>query len=73
VRNGKSIEIVALKKIVLDVFRCIVCSSMLSSVLAIIEQSMGARNRVGIGLSYTGLPGYIGWRNRFLGIDSWAH
>ncbi len=20
----------------------------------------------------TGLPGYIGWRNRFLGIDSWA-
>jgi hypothetical protein len=20
----------------------------------------------------TGLPGYIGWRNRFLGINSWA-
>jgi hypothetical protein len=20
----------------------------------------------------TGPPGYIGWRNRFLGIDSWA-
>jgi hypothetical protein len=20
----------------------------------------------------TGLPGYIGWRNSFLGIDSWA-
>jgi hypothetical protein len=25
-----------------------------------------------IGLSYTGTPGYIDWRNRFLGIDSWA-
>ncbi len=31
------------------------------------QQSMGARNRVGIGLSYR-LP----WRNWFLGIDSWA-
>jgi hypothetical protein len=20
----------------------------------------------------TGQPGYIGWRNRFLGIDAWA-
>jgi hypothetical protein len=37
----------------------------------ILEHSMGARNRIGIG--------YIGWRNRFLGtrnlflgIDSWA-
>jgi hypothetical protein len=29
----------------------------------ILEQSMGARNRVGIGLSYRpGPPGYIGWR-----------
>jgi len=34
----------------------------------IFKQSMGARNRVGIGLP----PGYIGWRNSFLGIDSWA-
>jgi hypothetical protein len=34
---------------------------------------MGARNRVGIGLSYRpAMPGYIGWRNWFLGIDSWA-
>ncbi len=32
---------------------------------------MGARNRGGIGLSYRP-PGYIGWRNSFLGIDSWA-
>jgi hypothetical protein len=36
----------------------------------IFKQSMGARNRVGIGLSY--LPGFIGWRNSFLGIDFWA-
>jgi len=28
----------------------------------IFKQSMGARNP----------PGYIGWRNSFLGIDSWA-
>ncbi len=31
-----------------------------------LEQSMGARNRVGIGI------GYMGWWNRFLGIDYWA-
>jgi hypothetical protein len=32
-----------------------------------------ARNLVGIGLSYrTGPPGYIGRRNSFLGLDSWA-
>jgi hypothetical protein len=53
-----------------------------------LEQSMGARNRIGIGLSYrparlysrrAGYIGYIGWRNRFLetrdrflGIYSWA-
>jgi hypothetical protein len=30
-----------------------------------IEQSMGARNRVGMGL-------YISWRNCLLGIDYWA-
>ncbi len=37
----------------------------------ILQQSMGARNRVGIGLSYR--PAFnIGWRNRFLVIDSWA-
>ncbi len=33
---------------------------------------MGARNWVEIVLSYTGPPGYIGWRNRFLEIESWA-
>jgi hypothetical protein len=40
----------------------------------ILEQSLGARNQVGIGLSTcrTGPPGYILWRNRFLRIDSWA-
>jgi hypothetical protein len=35
------------------------------------KKSMGTRNRGGTGLSY-GPPGYIGWRNSFLGIDSWA-
>jgi hypothetical protein len=33
---------------------------------------MGARNRGGRGLSYTGPPGYIGWWNSFLGINSGA-
>ncbi len=37
----------------------------------ILEQSMGARNRVGIGLSYWPAS-CTGWQNRFLGIDSWA-
>jgi hypothetical protein len=37
----------------------------------IFKQSMGARNRVGIGYR-TGPPGYIGWRKSFLGIDSSA-
>ena len=37
----------------------------------IFKQSMGARNQVGIGLSYRH-AGYIGWRNWVLGIDSWA-
>ncbi len=32
---------------------------------------MGARDRVAQGYR-TGPPGYIGWRNSFLGIDSWA-
>ncbi len=32
----------------------------------ILEQSMGARNRVGMDCR-TGPPAYIGWRNRFLG------
>jgi hypothetical protein len=31
--------------------------------------NMGARNRKGY---RTGPPGYIGWRNSFLGIKSWA-
>ncbi len=39
----------------------------------ILEQSMGAGNRVGLGTgSRTGPPGYIGWRNRLILIDSWA-
>jgi hypothetical protein len=37
----------------------------------IFEESMVARNRGGIGLSYRP-AGYIGWRNSFLGSDSWA-
>jgi hypothetical protein len=38
----------------------------------IFKQSMGARNRVGIVLSY--LPqGYIGWWTPFLGIDPGLH
>ncbi len=37
----------------------------------IFKQSMGARNRIGIGCR-TGPPGYIGWRNWFPGIDSKA-
>jgi hypothetical protein len=39
---------------------------LVSNYCGILEQSMGARNRVGIGLSYRAV-GYIGWRNRFLG------
>ena len=37
----------------------------------IFEQSVGAGNRVEIGYR-TVPPGYISWRNRVLGIDSWA-
>jgi hypothetical protein len=37
----------------------------------IFKQSMGARHRVGIGLSYR--PARLNrWRNSFLGINSWA-
>jgi hypothetical protein len=35
----------------------------------ILEQPMGVRNKEGIGCR-TSPPGYIGWRNRFLGINS---
>ncbi len=38
--------------------------------VVILEQSMGARNRVGIGLSYRSARLRIGWRNPLLGIDS---
>jgi hypothetical protein len=38
----------------------------------ILEQSIRARNRVGIGLSYRPARLLIGWQNHFLGIDSWA-
>jgi hypothetical protein len=39
----------------------------------IFKQSMGARNLLGIGYRRTGpQPGFIGWWNSFLGIDSWA-
>jgi hypothetical protein len=37
----------------------------------IFKQSMGARTRVGIGLSYRPAS-QVGWRNEFLVIDSWA-
>jgi hypothetical protein len=37
----------------------------------IFKESMAARNRGGMGYR-TGPPGYIGWRNSFFGIDSWA-
>ncbi len=33
---------------------------------------MGARSRVGIGISYRPARLHSGWRNSFLGIDSWA-
>jgi len=41
-------------------------SNLARTCAGILEQSMGARNRVGKGCR-TGLPGYIGWWNRFLG------
>jgi hypothetical protein len=41
----------------------------IASRAGIFKESMGARNRIGRGLSYRP-PGYIGWRNSFLGIDS---
>jgi hypothetical protein len=37
----------------------------------IFKKSIGARNRAGIGLC-TSPPGYIGWQNSFLGVNSWA-
>jgi hypothetical protein len=42
--------------------------------VGILEQSMGARNRVGKWLLSCPAtpPGYIVWRNQLLGIDSWA-
>jgi hypothetical protein len=36
------------------------------SLVGISEQSMGAKNRAGIGLSYRPARLYIDWRNRFL-------
>jgi hypothetical protein len=49
----------------------VLCDGSIGTSAGIFKQSMGARNRGGIGL-FTGLPGYTAWRNRFLGIDSWA-
>jgi hypothetical protein len=43
-------------------------SCHLGSCAGILEPSMEARQGC-----RTGPPGYIGWRNRFLGIDSWAY
>ena len=40
------------------------------TVLEFLNNLWGARNRVGIGLSYR--PGYTAWRNWTLGIDSWV-
>jgi hypothetical protein len=50
----------------------------LSSCAGILEQSLGARNRVGKGLHKLAeklkntVSGFIGWRNRCLEIGSWA-
>jgi hypothetical protein len=47
----------------------------LHPVLEFLNNLWGARKRVGIGLSYRlppPPPGYIVWRNKFLGINSWA-
>jgi hypothetical protein len=45
-----------------------------ASCAGILEQSMGARNRVGIGLLYWPARLHsVGWGNRFLRIDPWAH
>jgi hypothetical protein len=38
----------------------------------IFKQSMGARNRVGIGLLYRSARLHTAWQNLFLGIESWA-
>ncbi len=39
----------------------------------ILEQSLGARNQVGIArVVVPAQPGYIGWWNRFVEIYSWA-
>jgi hypothetical protein len=38
----------------------------------LLEQSVGARNRIEISLSYRPAGLHIGWRNRFLGIYPWA-
>ncbi len=52
------------------VFLLVHSSWILDNWAGIFKQSMGARNRVGIGLC-TGPPGYIGWWNSILGIIPW--
>ncbi len=43
----------------------------LISCAGVFKQSMGARTRVGIGLSYRPARLHSQWRNWFFGIDSW--
>jgi len=38
----------------------------------ILEQYLGAKNWVEIGMLYRTHGTYVGWENRFLGIDSWT-
>jgi hypothetical protein len=47
-------------------FQVILSHATVSFRARILEQSMGARNRVGIGFVEPAPPGYIGWWNRFL-------
>ncbi len=51
--------------------RCRCSLSLLESCAGIFKQSMGARNRVEIGLSHRPARNHIGGRKWFLGIDSW--
>ncbi len=45
-------------------------SLLLGTRAGIFKQSMGARNQVGIGLSYTGPPSYSTWAGRIDFLES---
>ncbi len=51
-----------------DILYCTITCCFYSPVLCWNFKTISARNRVGLGLSY-GPPGYICWRNPFLGIN----